>query len=136
MAFDAEAAALMAFDAEAAADLWVLPGLILDDRYAGVIGSRNEMIEGLERSYPMYRKLGLASVGFEVRDRQQLTDAIDMVRIHWLFYDADGRQLTDSTDHYILRRAEEGLRACVCVQVDDAAKLLALAAEHGIDLPR
>jgi hypothetical protein len=31
------AATLTAFDSKAAADLWATPGMILDDRFAGVI---------------------------------------------------------------------------------------------------
>lgn len=57
-----------------------------------------------------------------------------MIRVRWLFYDADGNQLTDSNSHYILRRAEDGLQACVCIQTDDVEKIQALAVERGIDL--
>ncbi|WEL93351.1 hypothetical protein P1N98_00085, partial [Tsukamurella tyrosinosolvens] len=36
--------------------------------------------------------------------------------------------------YYIVRKDEDGPHACVCIQVDDAAKLQALAADRGIDL--
>ncbi|MBB5836740.1 hypothetical protein HDA39_003474 [Kribbella italica] len=116
---------LTAFDARAAAQLWATPGMILDDRYAGVLDSREAMVEGLEQSYPLYRKLGLASVGYELLNQEQLSGAITMVRVRWLFYDADGNQLTDSNAHYILRQGDDGLQACVCVQTDDLEKLQA-----------
>lgn len=44
------AGTLAAFDAGAAAGLWGTPGMILDDRSAGVLDSREEMARGLERS--------------------------------------------------------------------------------------
>jgi len=128
------AATLTSYDAGAAADLWATPGLILDDRFAGVLGSREEIVQGLERSYPMYHALGLASVGFELLGLEQLSEALTLVRVRWLFHDADGRLMTDSTSSYILRRDAAGVRACVAVQVDDVEKLQALAADRGIDL--
>ena len=131
---DRYVATLTGFDAAAAADLWAIPGMIVDDRFAGVLESREAMIQGLEQSYPLYRRLGLSSVGYELLERQRLTDAITLVRVRWIFYDAGGNELTDSNAHYILRREDEGLRACVCIQHDDGTKLQALAEEKGIDL--
>ena len=127
-------ATLTAYDAQAAAGLWGTPGMILDDRSAGVVESREAMASGLEQSYPLYRKLGLASVGHEHLGHEQLSDTIFLVRVRWLFYDADGNQMTDSISNYILRRDDEGLRAFVCIPTDDAEKLQALAAAQGIDL--
>lgn len=128
------AATLTAFDAKAAADLWATPGMILDNQFAGVLDDRESMARGLEQSYPLYRKLGLASVGHECLGIDALTDRIKLVQVRWLFYDADGEQLTDSFAYYIVRRDEDGLHACVCIQTDDAEKLQALATERGIDL--
>lgn len=54
--------------------------------------------------------------------------------MRWRFYDALGSQLTDSTAFYIVRRDHGGLQTCVCVQVDDAEKINALATERGVDL--
>jgi hypothetical protein len=84
------------------------------------------MARGLEQSYPVYRRLGLASVGHECLKVDELTDAIKLVQVRWLFYDANGSQLTDSNAYYIVRRDDDGLHACVCIQTDDA--------ERGIDL--
>ncbi|WP_438296011.1 hypothetical protein [Streptomyces sp. HUAS TT7] len=126
---------LTSYDAQAAADLWGSPGMILNDQHgAGVLESREAMAIGLEQSYPLYRELGLASVGYERLSHEQLSDTIVLVRVRWLFYDNDGSQLTDSFASYILRRGDEGLRAFVCVPADDAEKLRALAAKKGIDL--
>ncbi|MGJ9411931.1 hypothetical protein ACHAAC_04395 [Aeromicrobium sp. CF4.19] len=128
------AATLTAFDAEAAADLWATPGMIIDDSFAGVLDDRESMAQGLEQSYPLYRELGLASVSHECLDIQQLTDAIKLIEVRWLFHDTDGEELTDSNAYYIVRRDDDGLQACVCIQTDDAEKLQALATERGIDL--
>ncbi|MEU4363502.1 hypothetical protein [Promicromonospora sp. NPDC023987] len=128
------AATLTAFDSKAAADLWTTPGMILDDRFAGVVEDRATMAQGLEQSYPLYRELGLASVSHECLKVEDLTDAIKLVQVRWLFLDADGNQLTDSNAYYIVRRDVDGLHACVCIQTDDAEKLQTLATERGIDL--
>jgi hypothetical protein len=128
------AASLTAFDAEAAADLWSTPGMIADDHVSGVLESREAMIVGLKQSYPLYRELGLASVGHELLDANTLSERLVLVRVRWLFRDADGEQLTDTTSHYLLREEESGLRACLCVETDAAEKLQALAAERGFDL--
>ncbi|MEU8895861.1 hypothetical protein [Nocardia sp. NPDC048505] len=128
------AATLTHYDAQAAAELWGTPGMILDDRFAGALDSRAKMAEGLTQSYPLYQKLGLASVGYERLSLQQLADTIYLVRVRWLFYDAEGVQLTDGTNNYILRRDDDGLHAYVCIPTDEAQKLQQLAEERGIDL--
>ena len=129
------AADLTAFDAKASADLWSTPGMLVDDRFTGVLESRDAMVEALEQSYPLYKELGLASVGHELLRQEQLSGTVTLVQVRWLFFDDDGEQLTDSTSWYLLRRDDEGLRACVCIQVDDLEKLEALAAERGVALP-
>ncbi|WP_127792202.1 hypothetical protein [Agromyces sp. LHK192] len=121
-------------DAEAAADLWTMPGMIADDRFSGVLISRSEMIEGLKQSYPLYRKLGLASVGYDVVDEHHLTGNLVLVRVRWRFFDADGELLTDSSAYYLLRAVDTDLRATACIQVDDVEKLRALASARGVDL--
>lgn len=73
------AATLTTFDAKAAANLCGTPGLILDDRFAGVADSRDAMVSGLQQAYPVYRRLGLASVGHEYLGCEQVTDAISIV---------------------------------------------------------
>lgn len=132
---DRYAATLTTYDAHAAAALWATPGMIIDDNFAGVLNSRDEMIAGLEQSYPLYQKLGLDSVGYELLDRRPLSSTITQVQVRWLFNDADGNQLTDSDSHYIIRRDSDGLHAYVCIENDAAAKLQALCAEKGIDFP-
>jgi hypothetical protein len=128
------AAALTGFNAKGAADLWAMPGMIIDHDFAGVLNDRETMAQGLEQSYPTYRKLGLASVTHECLDVTDLTEKITLVHVRWYFFDSEGAQLTDSTAYYILRRGDAGLQACVCIQVDDAEKIRALAAERGVDL--
>ncbi|MWB98522.1 hypothetical protein [Agromyces seonyuensis] len=129
------AATLTKQDAEAAAELWSTPGLIADDRFSGVLGSREEMAEGLRQSYPLYRQLGLAAVEYELRDEKELSDHLVLVGVRWLFLDDEGQLLTDSSSYYLLRDESDGLRACVCVETDAAEKLQALAADRGIELP-
>src|SRR5690348_17309940 len=53
-----------------------MPGVIVDDHSTGVVGSREEMAEGLERSYPLYKELGLSSVGYELLEHEQLSGAL------------------------------------------------------------
>ncbi|PRB17308.1 hypothetical protein [Microbacterium sp. MYb62] len=125
---------LTAFDAETAAGLWSAPGMIVNDRTSGVLDSRDAMVDGLRQSYPIYQRLGLASVGFELLERRDLSDRLALVRVRWLFFDAGGAQLTDTDSYYLLRDEAEGLQACVCVETDAAQKLQALAAERGVDL--
>lgn len=128
------ATSLTKFDAESAADLWSTPGMVADDHVSGVLESRDAMIAGLKQSYPLYRELGLASVGHELLDANALTDRLVLVRVRWLFRDAEGELLTDSTSYYLLRDEDAGLRAFVCIETDAAEKLRALATERGVDL--
>ena len=131
---DEYARSLSEFDAEAASRLWSMPGMIVDDAFSGVLESREAMAAGLEQSYPLYRQLGLASVGYDLLGEDHLTPDLVMVRVRWDFVDDAGDPLTDSVAHYLLRRESEGLRATVCVQTDDREKLQALATAKGVDL--
>ena len=129
------AASLSDFDAEAAATLWSTPGMIADDRVSGVLDTRDEMIAGLKQSYPLYRELGLTSVGHELLDTNELSERLVLVKVRWLFRDAAGELLTDATSYYLLRDEDAaGLQACVCVETDSAEHLRALAEKRGIDL--
>lgn len=128
------AASLTAFDSKAAAELWGTPGMIIDNNFTGVLEEREAMAQGLEQSYPVYKKLGLGSVLHECLNIDDLTDAIKLVHVRWHFLDSAGEPLTDSTAYYLLRRDEDGFHAFVNVQVDDAEKLQSLAAERGVDL--
>lgn len=128
------AATLTDHDAKTAAELWATPGMIVDDRASGVLESRDAMVEGLQQSYPLYRKLGLASVGHELLEVKRLTERLVLVCVRWLFLDDAGDFLTDSTSYYLLREEEADLRACVCIETDAVAKLQALAEERGVEL--
>lgn len=131
---DRYAATLTEFDAEAAAELWSTPGMIADDCFSGALESRELMIAGLKQSYPVHQKLGLGSVAYELVDENQLSDALVLVRVRWIFRDAEGEELTDSNSYYLLRNEEAGLRECVCIETDSAEKLQALADARGVDL--
>jgi hypothetical protein len=128
------AGTLTNLDAGAAADLWSTPGMIIDEQVSGVLESREHMVEGMEQSYPIYQQLGLASVGYDLLSEQHLSAALLLVNVRWLFLDAAGDELTDTTSYYLLRKEGTQLRACVCIETDAAAKLQALAAERGVDL--
>lgn len=56
------AATLADHDSKAAANLWATPEMILDDRFADILEDRDAMAQALERSYPLHRELGLASI--------------------------------------------------------------------------
>ena len=92
------------------------------------------MVSGLEQSYPVYKQLGLASVGYEIVDERPFSDRLVLVAVRWAFLDANGDTLTDSNPSYLLRREDSGLRATVCIQTDDMEKLQALAESRGVDL--
>ena len=106
----------------------------MDDRFSGVLDSRDAMVSGLEQSYPVYEQLGLASVGYEIVDERRFCDRLVLVAVRWAFLDANGDTLTDSNPSYLLRREDSGLRATVCIQTDDMEKLQALAESRGVDL--
>lgn len=128
------AASLTNFDAQSAVELWSLPGAMVDDRFSGVLSSREDMVQGLEQSYPLYQKLGLGSVDYEVFEEKHLSQALVLVGLRWIFLDNDGQELIDSTSYYLLRQQADRLRACVCIETDAAEKLQALATARGVDL--
>lgn len=64
------AESLGSFDSQASADLWDMPGVIVTDDATGVLTSREDMVTGLEQSYPLYRALGLGSVGYNLLEHR------------------------------------------------------------------
>jgi hypothetical protein len=132
--FTRYAAALTNFDAEASARLWAEPGVIVDDRASMVAESRETMVEGLTMSYPLYKKLGLASVRHEVLDSTDVSEKLALVRVRFVFLDTSGARLTDTTSYYLLRDGGSGLRATVCIETDAAEKIQELAASRGVEL--
>jgi len=108
--------------------------LIADDRFSGVVESREAMVDPLKQSYPLYQQLGLDSVSYTLLENKPLTNGLVLVRVRWDFLDAHGDLLIDSTAYYVLRDEPTGLRAALGVQVDDLEKLQALATARGIDL--
>lgn len=128
------AAALSNFDAAAGAALWSTPGMIADDTYSGVLTEHDDMRQGLEQSYPLYQQLGLDSVGHELHETKQLSEALVLVQVRWLFFGTEGELLTDANSYLLLRNEPEGLRAVVCVETDSAEKLRELAAARGVEL--
>ena len=128
------AASLTALDADAAAHLWSMPAVIVDDRFSGVIETREAMAAGLKRSYPLYQQLGLGSVAYDLLEAQPLTDKLVLAHVRWSFFDTHGDLLIDSTAYYLIRDEPSGLRAALCIQVDDLEKLQTLATARGMDL--
>lgn len=84
------AAALTELDAEAGAELWSMPGVIADDRFTVVIETRAAMVTGLKQSYPLYQKLGLGSVTYELLEAKPLTEKLVLAHVHWHFLDTHG----------------------------------------------
>ncbi|MEV0245137.1 hypothetical protein AB0H76_00960 [Nocardia sp. NPDC050712] len=134
--FDEYQKALSAYDAERAASYWGMPSTIISDGFIGSVDTTAELAEGLAESYPFYQRLGLASVGYTVLDRVDLTRQIVRVRVRWHFYDAEGGLLTDSDYEYLLRRDGGHLHAYVAVAIDESEKLSQLAAARGVEMPQ
>lgn len=127
--------ALSAFDAQRSVAQWGAPGTMVSDAFVGTVATTAELAEGLERSYPLYQSLGLASVDHTVLEHVDLSERITRIHVRWHFYDVEGNLLTDSDYEYLLRRDDDGqLRAYVAVAIDEMEKIAALAAEKGIQL--
>lgn len=127
--------ALSSFDADRSVAQWGAPGMILSDTFVGALSSTAEMAQGLQQAYPLYRELGLASVGHTLLDHAELTDHITRIRVRWHMDAADGTRLVDTDYEYLLRRDGDKLRAYVAVAIDEMEKLAELAAARGLELP-
>lgn len=117
------AASLRTFDAETSAGLWGEPGMVISDEFAGVLDSREEMAAGLQQGYPRYQQLGLADIAHELLGCRAITDKLILADVRWLFYDSQGRLLTEGLYIYLLRRDRDGLRAYTAVAVDEAERI-------------
>jgi hypothetical protein len=129
-------AALEAFDARAAAALWGPPRAMLADAFAGSLGTEEEVAAGLEQSYPLYKRLGLAGVEFDVLEEVPLTERITRARIRWHFLDADGERMSRSDYEYYVQEGDGGeLTVRFALGIDDAERLAELMHRKGLDVP-
>ncbi|MRG60895.1 hypothetical protein GE115_13620 [Agromyces sp. CFH 90414] len=126
---------LAAFDARASAALWGPPRALLTDDFGGALGSDDELVAGLESSYPLYRALGLAGVEFDVLESVALTDRTTRLRVRWHFLDDAGERMSRSDYEYYLQDADGELTARFSFGIDDAEQLADLARRKGVDLP-
>ena len=76
-------------------------------------------MSGLVQSYPLYRQLGLASVGHEIVDEHHFSDRLVLVAVRWTFFDENEDVLTDSnplrtflTSCTSRNRQEKSIRSC------------------------
>ena len=128
--------ALGALDARAAAALWGPPRAMLADAFAGSLGTEEEVAAGLEQSYPLYKRLGLAGVEFDVLDEVPLTERITRARIRWHFLDADGERMSRSDYEYYVQEGDGGdLTVRFALGIDDAERLAELMHRKGLDVP-
>jgi hypothetical protein len=132
--FDAYAAALGEFDADATARLWGLPGMIMTDEFAGALESRADMAAGLASSYPVYRRLGLASAMPELLAVGALTDTISTVRVRWSYLDANDEVIVTTDFEYLVRDDADGLHVYLAVGIDEAEAMHRAARARGVDL--
>ena len=132
--FAAYGQTLSEFDASASATLWGLPATVLTDDFAASIYTREELAEAVEQSYPLYQRLGLAGVSFDIVDTVPITAKIARVRVHWHFLDAQDEVLTDGSFEYILRDDTDGLHCYVSISIDEDEKIAELARRKGVSL--
>lgn len=52
-----------------------------------------------------------------------ITDKLILADVRWLFYDSQGRLLTEGLYVYLMRRDRDGLRAYTAVAVDEAERI-------------
>ena len=129
-------AALENFDARTSAALWGAPRAMLSDAFAGALGTDDEVAAALEQSYPLYRRLGLAGVEFDVLEEVPITDRITRARVRWHFLDADGERMSRSDYEYYVQRGDDGgLTVRFALGIDDAEQLAALMHRKGLDVP-
>ena len=129
------AAALESFDAERAAALWGTPSTVLTDEAVSVAHNQEDLGRELQKNYPQYQKLGLASVGNELIEVNPLTERLVRVRVRWVLHDRSGAILTAISYIYVLRRDDDGvLRAYVAVPIEEDEKLARLAKRRGVAL--
>ncbi len=105
---DGFAKALVAGDDAAIAEMWESPAFVLGAGLAHVIDSPDEAGEFFGAAREQYNALGVVDTRAEIVRVDEISDQLVMVRVHWPYLDAQGRDVGAECATYTLAREEDG----------------------------
>lgn len=100
--------ALTGGDGEAAAQMWQTPAFLLGEGVARVVNAREEMAAFFGEARAHYAKIGITDTRPEIVRLDEITDHLVMVRVHWPYLDALGRDVGGECSTYTLAREGDG----------------------------
>jgi hypothetical protein len=100
--------ALTAGDGEAIAEMWQTPAFVLGGGMARPVNTHAEVAEFFGGARAEYNHLGITDTRPEIVRLDEITDHLVMVRVHWPYLDAQGRNVGGECSTYTLSREGSG----------------------------
>ncbi|HVY86281.1 MAG TPA: hypothetical protein VG943_14195 [Caulobacterales bacterium] len=105
---DVMGAALTSGDDASAAALWDTPAYVLGSDTSFVIRAPNQLEVLFVAARERYSARGVIDTHPEIVRLDEINDRVVMVRVHWPWIDAKGREVGGETSTYTLQRNDDG----------------------------
>lgn len=108
--FDRYGSALTRGDVSAVANCYALPGMVVADSYSFTFVSPAAVALSFLGAAPAYREQQIVAAHAQLRDVQQLSDALAMVAVEWEYLDSRGNAVPGERYRYLIRSDADGPR--------------------------
>ena len=108
--FDRYGSALTRGDVSAVANCYALPGMVVADSYSFTFASPAAVALSFLGAAPAYREQQIVAAHAQLRDVQQLSDALAMVAVEWEYLDSRGDAVPGERYRYLIRSDADGPR--------------------------
>lgn len=115
--FDGYGAALTRGDVSAVAGCYALPGMVVADTYSFTFQSPAAVALSFLGAAPAYREQRIVAAHAQLRDVQQLSDALAMVAVDWEYLDSAGNAVPGDSYRYVIRTEPDGPRITTVIAV-------------------
>ncbi|MCB9065733.1 MAG: hypothetical protein H6551_11405 [Chitinophagales bacterium] len=119
-------------DVKQIANCYALPCTILSDNLSAVYTTAAKLESVISQGKRFYKQVGIASVFADVLNKQQVTERIYRVKVHWQYYTATGNPVYDCDYYYLVRlNSEDNWKIEVAISIDEQDKVAELTNKKG-----
>lgn len=119
-------------DIKQIANCYTLPCTILSDNLSAVYTTAAKLESVIAQGKRFYKQVGIASVFADVLNKQQITERIYRVKVHWQYYSVNEQPIYDCDYYYLVRLNEDGKwKIEVAISINEQEKVAELTQKKG-----
>src|SRR3712207_5746752 len=104
-------------DVAGIAGCYTLPGMVVSGSYSFTFTSPAAVALSFLGAAPAYREQRIVAAHAQLRDVQQLSDALAMVAVDWEYLDSAGNAVPGDSYRYVIRTEPGGPRITTVIAV-------------------